>query len=49
LTIPTMMTDIAFGKREQTEGNFKLAEVELNENTLRIKEEYIVGERTTLL
>jgi hypothetical protein len=43
-----MAIDIAFGKRERTEGNLLLAEKELDENTLGLEERQIVEERKTL-
>jgi hypothetical protein len=47
-TPTTMAIDIAFGKRERTEGNLRLAEKELDENTLGLEERQIVEERKTL-
>jgi hypothetical protein len=43
-----MATDIAFGNHERTEGNLRLAEKELDENTLGLEEGQIVEERKTL-
>ncbi|KAF8858140.1 hypothetical protein BDZ45DRAFT_408744 [Acephala macrosclerotiorum] len=45
---PTMTTDIAFGKREKTEENIRLAEKELDDNTLDLETRQIVEERKTL-
>jgi len=43
-----MATDIAFGNHERTDGNIRLAERELDENTLGLKEGQIVEERKIL-
>jgi len=43
-----MTTDIAFGKREKTEENIRLAEKELDDNTLDLETGQIVEERKTL-
>jgi hypothetical protein len=43
-----MTTDIAFGKREITEGNIRLAEKELDDNTLDLETGQVVEERKTL-
>lgn len=45
---PTVTTDIAFGKREKTEENIRLAEKELDENTLNLEIGQIMEERKTL-
>jgi hypothetical protein len=45
---PTMVTDIAFGNHERTEGNIRLAERELDENTLGLEEGQVVEERKSL-
>jgi hypothetical protein len=43
-----MTTSIAFGNHERTEGNLRIAEKELDENTLGLEEGQIVEERKTL-
>ncbi|KIM99143.1 hypothetical protein OIDMADRAFT_30781 [Oidiodendron maius Zn] len=45
---PTMTTNIAFGKISTTEENLRLAEQQLDQNTLRLEEGQIVEERKTL-
>lgn len=45
---PTMTTNIAFGKISKTEENLRLAEQQLDQNTLRLEEGQIVEERKTL-
>ena len=43
-----MATDIAFGNHEKTEENLRLAEKELDENTLGLEEGQILEESKTL-
>lgn len=43
-----MTTNIAFGKISKTEENLRLAEQQLDQNTLRLEEGQIVEERKTL-
>jgi hypothetical protein len=43
-----MTADIAFGNHERTEGDLHLAEKELDENRLDLKEGQIVKESKTL-
>ena len=43
-----MTTDIVFGKHEKTEENIRLAERELDDNTLNLETRQIVEERKTL-
>jgi hypothetical protein len=45
---PTITTDIAFGKTSKTEENLRLAEEQLDQNTLGLEEGQIVEERKTL-
>ena len=45
---PTMTTNIAFGKISKTEENLRLAEQQLDQNTLGLEEGQIVEERKTL-
>jgi hypothetical protein len=43
-----MTTNIVFGKISKTEENLRLAEQQLDQNTLRLEEGQIVEERKTL-